>query len=181
MGEHEVTNLSSGLPYRNSVGICLFNKEGRVLLAERRDRRGAWQMPQGGIQKGEDPALAVFREMKEEIGTDRAEIIGKVPERLRYEFPDYLQYHNGVFHGKYRGQEQLWYALRFLGQDSEIDLSGADEPELPEFIAWKWVDLAVAPSLIVDFKRPVYQAVVAEFMPLSAAFQRGENPPVWRE
>jgi putative (di)nucleoside polyphosphate hydrolase len=119
MGEQEGTNLSSGLPYRNSVGICLFNSRGLGLAAERRDKRGAWQMPQGGIQKGEDPAVALFREMKEEIGTDRAEIVGKAPERLRYEFPDYLQYKNGVFRGKYRGQEQIWFALRFLGEKFE--------------------------------------------------------------
>jgi putative (di)nucleoside polyphosphate hydrolase len=165
MGEHEVTNLSSGLPYRNSVGMCLFNAQGLVLIAERRDRRGAWQMPQGGIQKGEDPAVAVFREMKEEIGTDRAEIIGQAPERLRYEFPDYLQYKNGVFHGKYRGQEQIWFALRFLGEDSEIDISGENEPELPEFVAWRWAPLCETPRLIVDFKRPVYEAVAQAFAP----------------
>lgn len=173
--EHEVTNMSAGLPYRNSVGVCLFNKDGLVFCAERRDKKGAWQFPQGGIQKGEDPALAVFREMKEEIGTDRAEIIGKVPERLRYDFPDYLQYKNGVFRGKYRGQEQIWYAMRYLGQDSDFNLSGEDEPELPEFVSWRWVELAALPEIIVPFKRPVYEALVAHFLPLAEALRRGEE------
>lgn len=178
MAEHEVTNLSAGLPYRNGVGLCLFNAKGLVLVAERRDKRGAWQMPQGGIQKGEDPAVALFREMKEEIGTDKAEVIGQVPDRLRYEFPDYLQYRNGVFRGKYRGQEQIWYALRYLGTDAEIDLSGADEPEWPEFVAWRWAELAETPSLIVEFKRPVYDVVARVFSPLAQALKEGQTPPV---
>lgn len=181
MAEHQVTKDGDGLPYRNSVGICLFNGQGRVLVAERRDHRGAWQMPQGGIQKGEDPSVALFREMKEEIGTDRAEIIARAPERLRYEFPDYLQYKNGVFRGKYRGQEQIWFALRFLGQDAEIDLSGENEPELPEFVRWRWAFLAEVPSLIVDFKRPVYDGVVRHFTPYAEAIARGETLPSWRE
>lgn len=168
----EISQMSSGLPYRVSVGICLFNPQGLVLCAERRDTPGAWQMPQGGIQAGEEPAKAVFREMKEEIGTDKAEIIGQIPERLRYEFPDYLQYRHGVFRGKYRGQEQIWFALRFLGQDSDIDLSGADEPEMPEFTHWAWKPLAEMPRLIVDFKRPVYERVAADFAPLADGFSR---------
>ena len=176
---HETTPSSSGLPYRNSIGICLFNNDGLVLCAERRDKRGAWQMPQGGIQKGEDLTVAVFREMKEEIGTDNAEIIARAPTRLRYEFPDYLQYHNGIFHGKYRGQEQVWFALRYLGRDTDIDLSGADEPEAPEFISWQWMDLRETPSRIVDFKRPVYEQVVIHFSPLAEAIRRGDPLPVW--
>lgn len=163
------------LPYRFGVGICLFNKDGLVLCAERRDKRGAWQMPQGGVQKGEDLKVAVLREMKEEIGTDNAEIITSIPDLLRYEFPDYLQYRNGLFRGKYRGQEQIWFALRFLGNDCDIDLSGEHEPELPEFVAWRWVSLKETSSLIVDFKRPVYNRVVAEFMPLAAAIMRGDE------
>jgi putative (di)nucleoside polyphosphate hydrolase len=164
------------LPYRNGVGLCLFNASGLVLVAERRDRRGSWQMPQGGVQQGEDNAVAVMREMKEEVGTDNAHIIGKLAERVRYEFPDWLQNrriseHGGqtVFRGKYRGQEQEWYALRFLGVDSDIDLSGIHDPETakhgPEFVAWKWVELAEAPNLIVPFKKPAYDIMVAAFAP----------------
>ena len=167
----------NNLPYRISVGLCLFNRDGLVLCAERRDKRGAWQMPQGGVQKGEAPRLAVKREMKEEIGTDNASIIGAVSEPLRYEFPDYLQYHHGVFRGKYRGQEQTWFALRFLGADTDIDLSGKNEPEAPEFVTWRWLPLAETPKLIVDFKRTVYTRVVAAFTPLAEAIRRGEATP----
>ncbi|MFY9287810.1 MAG: RNA pyrophosphohydrolase [Alphaproteobacteria bacterium] len=165
------------LPYRRGVGLCLFNAQGLVLVAERRDRRGAWQMPQGGIQKDEDLRVAALRELKEEIGTDNAEIIAMLPEKLTYEFPDWLQYRGGVFRGKYRGQEQDWFALRFLGQDSDIDLSGAHEPENPEFIAWRWAPLHETPNLIVDFKRPVYEKIVIGFKPLADALQRGEKLP----
>ena len=171
--QHEVTSMASGLPYRHSVGICLINKDGLVFCAERRDKRGAWQMPQGGIQKGEDPAVAVFREMKEEVGTDRAQILAQHPELLRYEFPDYLQYRHGIFRGKYRGQEQTWFALQFLGDDAEFKLTNEFETELPEFVAWKWVELAQTPELIVDFKKPVYEKVVEVFSPVIATMRRG--------
>ncbi|MDD3288535.1 MAG: RNA pyrophosphohydrolase [Alphaproteobacteria bacterium] len=168
---------SSNLPYRISVGLCIFNPAGLVLIAERRDSKGAWQMPQGGVQKGEDPCIAAFREMKEEVGTDNAEIIAKASENLRYEFPDYMQYKNGVFKGKYRGQEQIWFALRFLGTDADIDLSGENEPEYPEFISWRWAPLDEAPNLIVPFKRAVYTRVVEEFAPISQAIRRQESLP----
>ncbi len=154
------------------------------MVAERRDKAGAWQMPQGGVQKGEDPLRAVLREMKEEIGTDHARIIGRVPEVLRYEFPDWLQNRrisndgNGlVFHGKYRGQEQEWFALQFLGEDREIDLSGKDEPEAPEFVAWRWAPLRAVPAMIVSFKKPAYDRVVEAFLPISDAIARGEMLP----
>jgi len=171
------------LPYRRGVGICLFNPQGLVLVAERRDRAGAWQMPQGGVQSGEDTALTALREMKEEIGTDNARIVAKLPQKTYYEFPDWLQNkrvdQGGVFRGKYRGQEQDWFALIFQGKDSEIDLSGEHEPEFPEFVAWKWVELAATPSLIVPFKKPVYDAMAAGFAPLAAAIKRGDEVPNW--
>ena len=177
------------LPYRRGVGLCLFNAKGLVLVAERRDRRGAWQMPQGGVQSGEDTALTALREMKEEIGTDNALIIAKLPEPLRYEFPDWLQNRRlgkdgstgaVIFRGKYRGQEQEWFALRFLGQDSDIDLSGEHEPELPEFVAWKWVELEEASELIVPFKKPVYEAMAKGFASIAQAIKRGEELPAWK-
>ena len=166
------------LPYRKGVGLCLFNAQGLVLMAERRDKRGSWQMPQGGVNKEEDTTVAALREMKEEIGTDNAEIIAKHPETLRYEFPDWLQSRRidqgGVFRGKYRGQEQEWFALRFLGQDSEIDLSGEHEPEFPEFVSWKWVELAETPAMIVPFKRSVYDPMAAGFAAIAEAIKRGD-------
>ncbi|MDD5585917.1 MAG: RNA pyrophosphohydrolase [Alphaproteobacteria bacterium] len=165
------------LPYRHGVGLCLFNRDGLVLCAERRDRAGAWQMPQGGVQKNEDLRAAALRELKEEVGTDNAAIVGVIGEKLRYEFPDYLQYRRGVFRGKYRGQEQTWFALLFQGQDADISLTGEFEPERPEFTAWRWAALEETPSLIVDFKRPVYERVVAAFSPLAAVIRRGEPLP----
>ncbi|MDE1900613.1 MAG: RNA pyrophosphohydrolase [Alphaproteobacteria bacterium] len=172
------------LPYRRGVGVCLFNAQGLVLVAERRDRAGAWQMPQGGVQGDEDIAVTALREMKEEIGTDRARIIAKLPQKTTYEFPDWLQNRRmtsgGVFRGKYRGQEQDWFALMFEGQDSDIDLSGEHEPEFPEFVAWKWVELQETPNLIVPFKKPVYDAVAAGFASVAAAIRRGETLPPWK-
>ncbi len=167
------------LPYRQGVGLCLFNREGFVFCAERRDRPGAWQMPQGGVQKTEAAQLAALRELKEEIGTDNAEIIAMLPEKLRYEFPDWLQMKGGVFRGKYRGQEQYWFALKYLGTDSDINLDGEHEPENPEFISWKWVPIGDITSMVVDFKRPVYEKVVAAFKPLGEAIRLGSPLPEW--
>jgi putative (di)nucleoside polyphosphate hydrolase len=132
-------------------------------------------MPQGGIQKDENPRMTALRELKEEVGTDNALLIAEIPQKLYYEFPDWLQNRGGVFRGKYRGQEQIWFALRYLGRDSDIDLSGEDEPEAPEFIAWRWAPLAETPKLIVDFKRPVYEKVVSAFTPLADRIKRGET------
>ncbi|MDE2029381.1 MAG: RNA pyrophosphohydrolase [Alphaproteobacteria bacterium] len=177
------------LPYRRGVGLCLFNPEGLVLMAERRDRPGAWQMPQGGVQREEDIRVAALREMKEEIGTDAARIVAKLPHKTTYEFPDWLQNRRlgkdastgaVIFRGKYRGQEQDWFALMFEGRDSDIDLSGEHEPELPEFVAWKWVELAETPSMIVPFKKPVYEAVVAGFAHVEIAIRGGEKLPAWQ-
>jgi putative (di)nucleoside polyphosphate hydrolase len=180
----------SQLPYRQGVGLCLFNREGLVLCAERRDRPGAWQMPQGGLHKDEAPHIAAMRELKEEVGTDHAEIIASVPEKLSYEFPDWMMHNRTpktetadgktvVFRGKYRGQQQIWFALKFLGSDADISLDGEHEPEAPEFIAWKWVPLAESYNLVVDFKQPVYQKVIDAFSPLAEAIRRGDKLPRW--
>lgn len=168
------------LPYRQGVGLCLFNTRGLVLVAERRDRRGAWQMPQGGVHKDEMPHTAALRELKEEIGTNNAMILGRLPDKLRYEFPDWLQYKGGVFRGKYRGQEQTWFALLFKGTDHDIDLSGADEPEEPEFVDWKWVTLSETPRLVVDFKKEVYQHMAAGFKSYGEAVVRGDPLIPWQ-
>ncbi len=148
--------MSSDLPYRPCVGIMLFNKDGKVFVGRRIDQTvEGWQMPQGGIDKGESPKQAVLRELKEEVGTDKAEIIGEMEEWVTYDLPEHLI---GVaFHGKYRGQKQKWFALRFTGEDRDIDLTSHE----PEFSAFKWVDLKALPTLIVPFKRDTYKAVIA--------------------
>lgn len=145
------------LPYRPCVGVCLFNQEGQVFVAERIDTPGAWQMPQGGIDKGEDPYDAAFRELEEEIGTAQADFIERTDEWLYYDLPDDLI--GKVFKGKYRGQKQIWFALRFTGDDSAINL----ETDHPEFKRWQWVALADIADLIVPFKRDIYVEVVNHF------------------
>jgi len=155
---------AAALPYRLNVGAVLFNRCGLVFVARRADLpnaegpAGGWQLPQGGIVSQEDPRTAVLRELAEEIGTDRAEIIGEHPEWLSYELPTNLV---GVaLGGRYRGQTQRWFALRFLGEDSDIRLDA--DPD-PEFDAWRWTKLAELPGLAVDFKRRIYEILAVSF------------------
>jgi putative (di)nucleoside polyphosphate hydrolase len=154
----------SKLPYRPNVGAVLFNRDGKVFVARRADlpnaegEAGGWQLPQGGIDEHENPRAAVLRELAEEIGTDRAEIIGEYPGWLIYDLPPALV---GVaLGGRYRGQRQRWFALRFTGSDSDIRL---DLDQNPEFDAWRWVELSELPGLAVDFKRAIYDALVRAF------------------
>jgi putative (di)nucleoside polyphosphate hydrolase len=154
----------TALPYRPNVGAVLFNRDGRVLVARRADLAnaegpaGGWQLPQGGIDPDEDPRSAVLRELAEEIGTDRAEIIGEHPEWLTYDLPPELI---GVaLGGRYRGQTQRCFALRFTGEDGDIRL---DTDADPEFDAWRWAKLAELPALAVDFKRPIYRILAVSF------------------
>ena len=144
--------------YRPGVGIVLFNRDGHVLIAERIDNPGGWQMPQGGIDAGESPEIAVFREMEEEIGTRNAKIIGMVEDWIYYDFP--LPLSKKLWGGKYLGQRQKWIALKFLGQDSDINLQMHTHPE---FSQWKWVPLASLPDYAVPFKRAVYERIIKEF------------------
>ena len=148
--------MSSDLPYRPCVGIMLFNQDGKVFVGKRIDQTvEGWQMPQGGIDKGEEPREAVLRELQEEVGTAKAQILGEMEAWVTYDLPKHLV---GVaFHGKYRGQKQKWFALRFTGTDADIDLT-AHEPEFADF---KWVDLKELPDLIVPFKRDTYRQVIA--------------------
>jgi putative (di)nucleoside polyphosphate hydrolase len=151
------------LPYRPNVGAVLFNHEGRVFIGLRtgmpEGTPETWQMPQGGIDPGEDPAQAVLRELQEEVGTNNAEILAEHPEWLSYDLPENAR--RTTFRGRFRGQRQKWFALRFLGADSDIVL---DRDTHPEFSDWRWAALAELPELIVPFKRPVYEAVVKEFV-----------------
>ena len=144
--------------YRRGVGIMLINRQGRVFVAQRIDLPGAWQMPQGGIDKDERPRKAAFRELKEETGTDKAEIIGKTEGWLTYDLPPELL-GRIVWGGRYRGQKQKWFAMRFTGRDSDIDLEAHGHPE---FSTWKWAPVSSLVKLIVPFKRALYRQVVAE-------------------
>lgn len=144
--------------YRPGVGILLLNRDGLVFVAQRIDTPGAaWQMPQGGIDPGETPRAAALRELKEETGTDRAELLAEGRSWLTYDLPAELR--AKVWKGRYKGQCQKWFVLRFLGDDGDIDLEG----ETPEFSAWRWVSPDQLPALIVDFKRPLYEAILEEF------------------
>lgn len=146
-------------PYRKGVGAVLFDKQGRVLVARRLDTRtAAWQLPQGGLDAGENPRRAVLRELAEEIGTSRARIIGEMRGWLAYDLPAPLAARS--WGGRYRGQKQKWFALRFEGTDADIRLDAGGHPE---FDAWKWIDLEKLPARIVAFKRPLYRALVEQF------------------
>lgn len=155
--------------YRPGVGVMLINRQGQVFVASRRDAApDAWQMPQGGIDSGEDPRQAAFRELEEEIGTANAEIVAEAEGWLTYDLPPALA--GRVWSGRYRGQAQKWFAALFRGNDSEIDLGKHTHPE---FAAWKWVPLEALPTIIVGFKRPLYAELVAELGPkVKAAAQR---------
>jgi putative (di)nucleoside polyphosphate hydrolase len=148
----------SSLPYRLNVGAVLFGPDGRVFVGKRIGVPDAWQLPQGGIDKGEDPREAVLRELLEEVGTAKAEVIGEHSGWLQYDLPPALL---GVaWGGKYRGQKQKWFALKFLGTDEDIQLNADDHPEFED---WKWVPLAELPALAVAFKRDIYEVLARDF------------------
>ena len=157
-------NTADSLPYRPNVGAVLFNGDGKVFGARRADMpnaegaAGGWQLPQGGIDADEDPAAAVLRELAEEIGTDKAIIIGEHPDWLTYDLPPDLL--GRTLGGRYRGQRQRWFALRFTGRDSDVRL---DLDPHPEFDAWRWAALDELPGLAVAFKRPIYEVLAQSF------------------
>ena len=149
------------LPYRKGIGLMMLNRRGKVFVARRIDMPSeAWQMPQGGIDAGETPRAAAMRELEEEIGTDKAKIVAESKGWLSYDLPDDLV--PRLWGGKYRGQTQKWFLLRFTGADSDIDI----ETEHPEFLAWKWAAPRELPKLIVPFKRKLYEDLLVEFAPL---------------
>ena len=160
-----MTDIAS-LPYRPCAGVMLINRDGLVFVGQRLDSvLEAWQMPQGGIDPGEDPLEAAYRELWEETGVarDHAQLIATAPEELTYDLPDDLV--AKVWKGKWRGQRQRWFLFRFTGQDSDVNIQTAD----PEFRAWRWLEPAELPEMIVPFKRPVYERVVKEFASLSGS------------
>jgi putative (di)nucleoside polyphosphate hydrolase len=155
------------LPYRPCVGVMLLNRDGRAFLGRRIDGpehvdlTHAWQMPQGGIDAGENPWQAALRELREETNARSVKRLGEISEWLRYDIPRELV--GKAWKGKYRGQKQKWFALRFTGPDSEIDVENPDGAHEAEFADWRWEALENIPRLIVPFKRAVYERVVDEF------------------
>jgi putative (di)nucleoside polyphosphate hydrolase len=160
------------LPYRRCVGVMLLNRDGLAFLGRRVDGpehvdlQHAWQMPQGGIDKGEDPYQAALRELREETNIRSVQRLGEVSEWLKYDIPRELV--GQAWKGKYRGQTQKWFAMRFTGPESEIDVANPDGATEAEFSAWRWEVLQNIPNLIVPFKRAVYERVVAEFAKYTA-------------
>jgi len=156
------------LPYRDNVGAVLFNVAGLVLVARRADlpnaegEAGGWQLPQGGVDKGEDLTRAVIRELAEEIGTDKVVVLAEHPDWLSYDFPPELQAMRIA--RRYRGQRQKWFALRFLGADADIRL---DADAHPEFDAWRWARIEELPGLAVSFKRDIYTELTRAFAHLA--------------
>lgn len=151
--------------YRPCVGVMLVNENGHVFVGKRIDTKEGdwWQMPQGGVDKGEELDAAVMRELAEETGvtTAHVSVIARTRESIRYDLPDELL--GKLWGGKYRGQEQHWYLLRFNGSDANIDLEAHDPPE---FCDWKWVEAESLPDLIIPFKKRVYRMVLDEFRDL---------------
>ena len=156
---------TEALPYRPCVGVMLINTDGRIFVGRRSDRSEEgvdstwWQMPQGGLDEGEEPEAGARRELAEETGVTSARFVARTQEWLAYDLPDELI---GIaWEGRYRGQKQLWFAARFEGPESEIDLDPRDGHE-QEFDAWQWVTLAELPALVVPFKRKVYLSVIEQ-------------------
>jgi putative (di)nucleoside polyphosphate hydrolase len=161
------------LPYRKGVGAVLINRDGLVFVARRIDTPGdAWQLPQGAIEDGEKAHRAVLRELAEEIGTSKAEIIAESKRWYRYDLPEDLV--GRVWGGKYRGQKQRWFALRFTGTDADINLAADGHPE---FDAWRWVPIETLPALAVAFKRRLYEDLIEEFRHLAVPWNGDPRCP----
>src|SRR5262245_24172066 len=167
-GPRPMTSATPG--YRPCVGTRLLNRDGQVWIGRRLDAPAEpegpgtwWQMPQGGIDAGEDPAPAALRELREETGVRSARIIAQSPTWYTYELPQALR--RKAWGGRYRGQKQKWFAARFLGDDAEVALVQAGHK--PEFGAWRWAKIDELPALVVPFKRPVYEQVVRDFLALA--------------
>jgi len=154
------------LPYRPCVGVVVFNRAGRVFIGKRRggpehvDTTHAWQLPQGGVDPGEDPWPAALRELNEETNIRSVEKLAEVADWLSYDIPREIV--GEAWKGRYRGQTQKWFALRFTGDEREIDI-GCPGGHEPEFTDWRWERLERLPALIIPFKRHVYERVVREF------------------
>ena len=149
-----MTIISKKLPLRNGVGIVVLNKNNQVFVARRIDNsKNFWQMPQGGVDKNEDYLAAAYRELEEETSIKNVDLVGELDGLISYELPKHLL--GVIWKGKYRGQEQKWFVVRFLGNDSEININ----TDHPEFCEWKWVELENITDLVVEFKLHVYENV----------------------
>jgi putative (di)nucleoside polyphosphate hydrolase len=161
------------LPYRPCAGMMVFNRDGRVFIGRRTngpehvDETHVWQMPQGGIDEGEDPYPAALRELYEETSIRSVEKIGEIKDWLYYDIPRDIV--GRAWKGKYRGQKQKWYAFRFTGKDSEINIEDPGGGHDPEFVEWRWEPIKNLPGLIIPFKRKTYERVVQEFSHLAKA------------
>ena len=145
------------LPLRTGVGAIVLNKNNKVFVGKRRDNPGKnWQMPQGGVDKGESCIDAMKRELLEETGIKNIEILKEIDRWTEYELPDYLL--GKIWKGKYRGQKQKWFIVRFIGKDEEINLQTSH----PEFIEWKWIEAENLPNVIVKFKKKLYENLLPE-------------------
>jgi putative (di)nucleoside polyphosphate hydrolase len=155
------------LPYRPCAGMMVLNRAGLVFIGRRSsgpehiDATHVWQMPQGGIDRGEDPYNGALRELYEETNISSVEKLGEIAEWLVYDLPREIV--GQAWKGKFRGQKQKWYALRFTGPESEINIAHPAGGHKPEFIDWRWVAMSKLPELVVPFKRQTYERVVAEF------------------
>jgi len=139
------------LPLRNGVGIIVLNNDNKILVAKRIDNsKNFWQMPQGGVDEGEDFLSAAYRELEEETSIKNVELVKELDGMLTYELPAHLL--GKIWKGKYRGQKQKWFIMRFLGNDDDINL----KTDKPEFLEWKWIDLSMITEVVVDFKKHVY-------------------------
>ncbi len=146
------------LPYRRNVGIMMLNADGLALVGHRVDMKAdAWQMPQGGIDDGEEPEHALWRELLEEVGTDKASVLARARDWMPYDFP--LELQPTLWEGRFRGQTQMWFLLRFLGTDADLALDTHER----EFTHTRWVKPEELPSMVIGFKRETYRKVLAEF------------------